>query len=106
MKKSFEFILILIIFYGVYSAFNQIAPMFIEHPNSFWVVIASLLVATGLLLLYAGIIAASAKQKFTEKVSELEQEIHKKDEEIKSAKTFKENLVREAEEAIDNNSLE
>lgn len=100
MKKAFELILVLIIFYGVYSAFDQVAPMILPELSSFWVVVISLIVAALLLVLYAQIIGSSVKRKLKETVSHLKKEIDAKDEEIKTASSFKNMVIKEAEETI------
>jgi predicted membrane protein len=100
MKKAFELFLVLIIFYGVYTAFDQAAPIFFENTQAIWVAAISLLAAILLLVLYSWIIASTAKRKLKETLSDLEKEITAKDVEIKSATSFKETLIKEAEETI------
>ncbi|MFT6829482.1 MAG: cell division protein FtsL [Candidatus Paceibacteria bacterium] len=109
MKKTFEFLLVLIIFYGVYSAFDQIIPMFAPELNQFWLVIVSLLVAAALLLLYSQVIASSikkkVKEKMTEKISDLETQVKEKEEEVEQKDSElqdafkKKKIVEEAAEA-------
>ena len=86
MKKTFEFLLVLIIFYGVYSAFDDALIYIFPHLESFWIVIISLLAAAGLLLLYAHIVTTATKHKITEKmtktVSDLEDKIHEKEQQV------------------------
>jgi predicted membrane protein len=101
MKKAFELFLVFIIFYGVYTAFDNAAPLLFANPQAFWVVIVSLLAATLLLVLYTWIISSTAKRKLKETVSHLKKEIDAKDEEIKIASSFKNAVIKEAEETID-----
>ena len=111
MKKAFEFFLVLIIFYGVYSAFDQIAPTFFPELKAFWIVIIALLVAAGLLLLYSVVVASSAKQKvkkslietihnLEDRVQEQQQEVEKKDSELKDAFRVKRAVEEEFEETL------
>ena len=111
MKKAFEFFLVLIIFYGVYSVFDDALPYVFPELQLFWIVIISLLVAAALLLLYAQIIASSTKLKVTEKmkkvVDDLENKVHAKDEEIEqkdselhNAFKIKKSVQDEAEETL------
>jgi predicted Holliday junction resolvase-like endonuclease len=87
MKKAFEFFLVLIIFYGVYSAFDDALLYVFPELKTFWIVVISLLVAAALLLLYSQIIIGSTKRKIKEKmtkvVSDLESKVHEKEEEVK-----------------------
>ena len=100
MKKAFELFLVFIIFYGVYAAFDQVAPLLFEEPQTFWVVITSFLTATLLLVLYSWIISSTAQEKYKQTVSHLKEEITKKDQEIKTAQSFKEIIVKEAKETM------
>lgn len=111
MKKAFELLLILIIFYGVYSAFEKIFPVFVPEMKMFWVVIIALVVAAALLFLYSGIIASDTtkkvKTKMTKTVSDLEdrvhekeQEVEKKDTELKNAFKIKKAVETEAEKTL------
>ncbi len=111
MKKVFEGILVLIIFYGVYSAFEKIAPVFIPELKIFWVIIIALIVAAALLLLYSSIIASGTKRKVTAKmtsaieelktrVQEKEKEVAQKDSELKDAFKVKKAVEDEAEKAL------
>ncbi|MFT7327901.1 MAG: low affinity Fe/Cu permease [Crocinitomicaceae bacterium] len=113
MKKAFELVLVFIIFYGVYSAFNKITSGFMPELSKFWVVIISLLVAAGLLLLYSGILVSRTKLKLTEKMTktvvELEHKIHEKeveiehkDSELKNAFKIKHSVEEEAEKTLQN----
>lgn len=100
MKKAFELFLVLIIFYGVYAAFDQAAPVLFEKPQTVWIAVASFITATLLLVLYSWIISSTAQEKYKQTVSHLEEEITKKDQEIKTAQSFKETLVKEAEKTL------
>ena len=111
MKKAFEFFLVLIIFYGVYSAFDDALPYAFPNLESFWIVIISLLVAAALLLLYSQIIINSTKRRITEKmakaVSDLEHkvqetkaEVEKKDHELHDAFKIKKAVEQEAEKTL------
>lgn len=111
MKKAFEFLLVLIIFYGVYAAFDQIAPQFFPELASFWVVVVSLVVAAALLLLYSQIIAGSVKKKvkgrlsqamhdLEQKVQEKEKEVEKKDSELQDAFKIKKAVEDSAEKTL------
>lgn len=110
MKKAFEFFLVLIIFYGVYSAFDDALPYAFPNLESFWIII-SLLVAAALLLLYSQIIISSTKRRITEKmakaVSDLEHkvqetkaEVEKKDHELHDAFKIKKAVEQEAEKTL------
>ncbi len=100
MKKIFEAFLILVIFYGVYSAFSQVAPMLFENPNIFWVIVASLITAALLLFLYAGVISSATKQKLKQTIQHLEQDVQEKDLKLKNAFRFKKEIEEAAEETI------
>lgn len=87
MKKAFEGFMVLIIFYGVYSAFDNALPYLFPELKPFWIIIISLLVAAALLLLYSQVIVSSTKRKVKEKmtkvVSDLENKVQEKEEEVK-----------------------
>lgn len=111
MKKAFEGLMILIIFYGVYAAFEKIFPVFVPELKTFWVIIIALLVATALLLLYSGLIASDTKKKVKEKmvgaihelenkVHEKEEEVEKKDSELKDAFKIKKAVEKQAERTL------
>jgi len=111
MKKAFEFFLMLIIFYGVYSAFNAIFPMLAPEVQNFWVIIIALLVAAGLLLLYSRVITSEAQRKMQAKitntikdletkVNEKVHEIEQKDVELNNAFKIKKAVEVEAENTI------
>jgi hypothetical protein len=101
MKKAFEFLLILIIFYGVYSAFNDALPYMFPDLASYWIiVVSSLLFSVGLLFLYSWIISSSAKKMMNEKIHTLEGNLKEKDEEIKNAFKIKKAVEEEAEKTI------
>lgn len=99
-KKLFEFFLVFIIFYGVYSVFDRASYVFSQRPNGFTVVVVSLLFSAGLLFLYSYIISSGAKNKFKATIDNLEEDIHKKDKELKSAFKVKKIVEDEAEESI------
>ena len=99
MKKTFEFFLVLIIFYGVYSAFDSAAPVLFENPNGFWVIIVSLVVAALILVLYSFIISSEVQLKMKKNIDELKSEIKQKEQEVKKAKSFKEDLIAKAEQS-------
>lgn len=105
MRKAFELLLVLIIFYGVYSAFDQLAPMVFNTPKPFHVVGVSLITATLLLVLYAAVISRSTRVKIQKKLDDLTNEVkdrdsllQKKDQEIKRAQSFKDDLIAETQE--------
>jgi len=87
MKKTFEFFIVLIIFYGVYSAFDDALLYIFPNLALFTIILISLLVAAGLLLLYSQVIIGSTQHKVTEKmtqvVSDLEQQVREKEEEVR-----------------------
>lgn len=99
MKKTFEFFLVLIIFYGVYSAFNLAAPVLFQNPNEFWLIIISLVVAALILVLYSFIIRSEIKMEMKKNIDDLTSEIKQKDQEVKKAQTFKTDLIAEAEQS-------
>lgn len=100
MKKAFEFLLILIIFYGVYSAFNDALPYMFPDLASYWIIVVSLLFSVGLLFLYSWIISSNAKNMMNEKIHALEGNLKEKDEEIKNAFKIKKAVEEEAEKTI------
>ena len=108
MKKAFEFLLVLIIFYGVYAVLNQIAPMLFDNVKSFHVILTSLILAALLLVLYAQVIASEAKADLKQTLNQLHSEIknkesliQEKDAEIKRAQSFKDDVYSAAEKTID-----
>lgn len=105
MKRAFEVFLVLIIFYGVYVAFDQAAPVFFDNPEPLWIAITSFLTAIILLVLYSWVVVVSAQRTLKKTVSHLEQEITQKDQEIKSAASFKETVIKEAEETLNTESI-
>ncbi len=104
MKKFFEFILVIIIFYGVYAAFDKAFLILAPQIHSLWVIMSALFAAVLLLLLYSLIIKDEAKKNLKETLDHLHTEIKnkddlllKKDDEIKRAQSFKEDLIKESE---------
>jgi hypothetical protein len=73
----------LIIFYGVFSAFADAVPYIFPQLELFWIIIISLLVAAALLFLYSHIILNNITVKMTKTVFDLEQIIRGKEEELK-----------------------
>ncbi len=108
MKKSFEFFLVLIIFYGVYAAFTKIAAMlFLDDPKEFLVIIISLIAAALLFVLYSSVVSGEAKKKMKNNIDKLESEIKnrdsiilEKDAAIEKAQSFKGDLIAEAEKSL------
>jgi len=106
MKKSFEFILVLIIFYGVYSAFEKAIPVLFNNPKDIWIIVSALIVSALILVLYSFLIGSEIKLKMKKDIDELKSEIKnknariiEKDEEVKKAQSFKEDLIIEAEQS-------
>ncbi len=111
MKKFFEFILVLIIFYGVYAAFDKAFVIIAPQTKTLWVVLSALICAALLLLLYSLIIKSDTKKEIKETLDHLNAELKnkdtllsEKDKEIEKAKSFKEDLIKESEsvEIIEN----
>ncbi len=97
MKKTFEFILIIIIFYGIYSLFGGAASYLFKNPKSIWVIITALIISILLLVLYKYSISSEVKQKMKKDIDTLKIAIKDKEIEVKKAQTFKEDLITEAE---------
>ncbi len=111
MKRAFELLLVLILFYGVYSAFDVGLPYVFPYISDFWIVIVSLLAAFALLVLYSMIIYGNTKkslaQKMKQTVSDLEEKVHIKEQELKEKDTelhnafkIKKAIEDEAEETL------
>ena len=100
MKKTFEFVLIIIIFYGIYSLFDGAASYLFKNPKNIWVIITALVVSAFLLFMYKLLISSEVKGTMKKHIDTLKTEIEKKEDEIKKAKSFKEDLIKEAEESI------
>lgn len=75
MKRFFELVLTLIIFYGVFEAFDNAAPIVIDNPHPFWVVVAALLASFILLWLYVLTVRHKMKRNFKEKITALKEEL-------------------------------
>ena len=104
MKKIFEFNLVLIIFYGVYSAFEKAAPVLFDNPETIWVIFSALVVAALILAFYSFIISSEVRAKAKKDINILKTEIKeketiiaKKEDEVVAAQTFKETFIDEAE---------
>jgi len=100
MKKIFESFLIIIIFYGVYSVFDDALPYVFPALESFWVIIASLLMSVALLVLYSSMVSSDAKKTMNEKIQVLEGDLKEKDQEIKDAFKIKKAVEEEAEKTL------
>jgi hypothetical protein len=100
MKKIFEFLIMLIIFYGVYSAFQKVALLFTSLPSDLWVVIASLIASALILSLYAILVRSSIIEKYSAKIKKLEKEVKEKDQEVHDAFKIKHDVEDEAEKTI------
>ena len=99
MKRTFEFILVLIIFYGIYELFYRGSAYFFDTLDQAWVVIASLVFSFLLLFIYKLTLTADVKNKMKGEIHDLHNALKEKDHVIKKAKTFKEDLIKEAEES-------
>lgn len=104
MKKVFEIFLVLIIFYGIYSFFDGAALYIFKEPKAVWIVLVAFVVSTLILLFYRMMIHSEVKIKMKKNINDLKSEIKsketiiiEKEEEVKKAKTFKEDLIAEAE---------
>lgn len=100
MKKTFEFLIILIIFYGVYSAFENVAEYWLPDTSAVWVIIASLVASALILTLYSQVVRSSIIAMYKKKVEELEHEIEVKDQEVEDAFKIKHDVEVEAEKTI------
>lgn len=100
MKKTFEFSLMLIIFYGVFTAFSYAALVFNPEPNTVWIAITSLLASAGLMLLYAQLVRISTQKILENKITNLEGDVRTKDQELKNAFKIKRAVEDEAEKTI------
>jgi len=103
MKKAFEFLLMLIIFYG---AFDKAALVVAPNANTVWIVIIALVVAAGFLVLYSHIISSNEKHKLNDKIHELEGNLKTKDQEVKDAFKTKKAVEQEAEKTIPKENTE
>jgi|AntAceMinimDraft_6_1070360.scaffolds.fasta_scaffold08163_1 hypothetical protein len=108
MKKVFELLLVLIIFYGVYSVLEQLAPIFFDAPKSFPVIGVSFIVAALLLVLYAAIISGSTKLDTQQEIDILRLDVKSKElllkekiKEIQQAQSFKSEVITQAEKTIE-----
>lgn len=106
MKKVFEFLLILVIFYGVYAAFDGIAPLFWDAPELIWVILTAFVTSALLIVLYRYMVKTEVSKDLKKHIAELhldlrhkETVIKSKDSEIEKAQSFKDVLVAEAESA-------
>tara|TARA_B100001123_G_C14843875_1_gene841243 strand:- start:365 stop:685 length:321 start_codon:yes stop_codon:yes gene_type:complete len=99
-QKVFEFVLMLIIFYGVYSLFDGAANYMYENPNTVWVVIISLVIAAGMLLLYSYMIKNTADKKSRAKIKDLEKRVEEKEAALDSAFRIKRETEEAAEQTI------
>lgn len=104
MKKVFEFLLILIIFYGVYAAFDGVAPLFWDEPELIHVMLAAFITSALLIVLYRFMVKTEVSRDLKQHIEKLHTDLkHKdtiiksKDTEIQKAQTFKEDLIAEAE---------
>ena len=97
MKKVFEFILVVIIFYGVYELFTKAAAYFFPNLDLALVILISLLFSATLLALYRFMLTHEVKTKMKGEVHALHKALKEKDEAIKKAQSFKEELITEAE---------
>jgi len=99
MKKTFEFILVLIIFYGVFAAFEKAAIIVSDEPKTIWIALFSLIAAALLLVVYNVIISSELKSNLNTDINSLKENIKEKEIEVKQAQSFKETLIHEAEES-------
>lgn len=104
MKKIFEFLLILIIFYGVYTVLEKLIPLLRKDIQEVWIIFGSFFFSIFMILMYRLIVKREVSSKFKSSIKNLQNDLIQKDEllsqkddEIKKAQTFKENLVKEAE---------
>ena len=99
MKKVFEFILVLIIFYGVYSIFDGAASYLFENPKNILIVLVSLVFSTLILFIYKLVVSSEVKSLMKKDIDNLKTEVRQKDEDIKKAQTFKEDLREVADQS-------
>lgn len=100
MKKTFEFLIILIIFYGIYSAFKKAALLLSQPIDQLWIVISSLVASALVLTLYSQVVRSSVIKKYKSKIKELEKELEVKDQEVDDAFKIKRDVEVEAEKTI------
>ena len=100
MKKVFEFLIILIIFYGVYSAFDIAAVMIVASSSGLWIIIASLLASGLIVLLYSQVIRNSTSVKYKHQIQNLKRELEEAKHNLDHAFAIKKSVEEEAEKTI------
>lgn len=106
MQKVLESVLVIIVFYGVFSAFTRMDEYFqLDYPV-IAIALAALLFSAGLLLMYAGVIRREMKQKLQGDIKDLKKQVKHKDHALKDAFKVKKSVEDEAEATIEdaNNS--
>lgn len=101
MKRTFEFFITLIIFYGVYAAFDSIAPMLWDSPSQFWIIVTALIVASLILALYALVVRKSVSQAYQQRTDELHSELDATRKELAEAFKIKHDVEVAAEASIE-----
>ncbi len=99
MKKIFESVLILIIFYGVYSIFDLLSKYIFKDVKNIIIIMISLVVSFLILLTYKLIISSSIKGDMKKHIDNLKTEIKRKEEEVIKVKDTNNDLI------VSNNKL-
>ncbi len=104
MKKVFEFLLVLIIFYGVYMSFSRVIPLFKKDIGTLPIIFSAFLVSGLLIVIYYYMVKTEVSKDLKKHIARLhldlthkETIIQQKNSEIHKAQTFKEDLIAEAE---------
>ena len=100
MKKTFEFLIILIIFYGVYSAFQKAAQLLDPPLSVFWVVVLSLVASALILTLHSVMVKSTVSKKYRGEIKDLKKEVEQKGREVEDAFAIKKEVEEEAEKSI------
>ncbi len=97
MKRSLEIIIVLVMFYGVWSLFARVADIFWKNPSTTVVVFVALITSIIIVYLYSLMIGNDATARLQTRVNELADLLSKKEQELDNAFKVKKDVIRESD---------
>lgn len=97
MKRTLEIIIVLVMFYGIWSLFERVANLVWKEPSITIVVFSALIVSIIIVYLYTLVIGNNATVQLQHRVNELADLLAKKEKELDEAFALKKNLMQEAD---------
>jgi uncharacterized membrane protein (DUF106 family) len=104
MKKTLEIIIVLVMFYGIWSLFERVANLIWKEPSITIIVFSALIVSIVMVYLYSLVVGNDAAVRLQYRVNELADLLAKKEKELDEAFALKKSLMQEADLYLKNDS--